>query len=65
MTTSVQGELLSGDQAELMVRSVSLQMVVFEVTLEIKEEDGRVCCLVRQVKLVSTNLSNFKLGFRI
>lgn len=43
MTTSVQGELLSADQAELMVRSISLQMIVFEVTLEIKEEDGRVC----------------------
>ncbi|XP_046669635.1 rab GTPase-activating protein 1-like isoform X3 [Homalodisca vitripennis] len=41
MTTSVQGELLSADQAELMSRSGSLQMFVFEVTMEIKEEDGR------------------------
>ncbi|XP_054272121.1 rab GTPase-activating protein 1-like isoform X2 [Macrosteles quadrilineatus] len=41
MTTSVQGELLSVDQAELMSRSGCLQMAVFEVTMEIKEEDGR------------------------
>lgn len=63
MTTSVQGELFSADQAELMVRSISLQMIVFEVTLEIKEEDGRVCFLVIQVHktlLVSTNLFYFK-----
>lgn len=60
MTTSVQGELLSADQAELMVRSVSLQMIVFEVTLEIKEEDGRVCFLVKQINLVSTNIFYFK-----
>lgn len=60
MTTSVQGELLSADQAELMVRSVSLQMIVFEVTLEIKEEDGRVYFRVRQVKLVLANLFYFK-----
>lgn len=42
LTTSVNGELVSSDIKEISSRSGSLQTFVFEVSMEIKEEDGRV-----------------------
>lgn len=41
LTASVNSELGNGDPMEMLNRSGGLQMFIFEVSMEIKEEDGR------------------------